>query len=71
MANAMKGVPYTIRDITLECEFDYEPEEPQTWDEQGWPETYTLTGAWLNGVDIVELLDPAIVQQLEERARWP
>jgi hypothetical protein len=60
--------PYTIGGVTLECEFEFEAGEPQTWDDPGWPDIYTLTGAWLHGVDISELLDPALIQQLEERA---
>jgi hypothetical protein len=40
-------------------------------DDQGWPDMYTLVGAWLNEINIVDVLDPAIVQELEERARWP
>jgi hypothetical protein len=71
MANEMKGVPYIVRGLTLECEFDFEGGEPRTWDEPGCPDQYTLTSAWLNGVDIADVLDPAIVQELEERARWP
>jgi hypothetical protein len=67
----MSRVPYTIRGLTLECEFEFEGGEPQTWDEPGSPDIYALTGAWLNEVNIVSLLDPALVQQLEERAGWP
>jgi hypothetical protein len=67
----MKGVPYTVRGLTLECEFEFEAGEPQTLDDPGWPDIYTLTGAWLGDVDIVDVLDPAIVQELEERAKWP
>ena len=64
----MARLPYTIRGVTLECEFEFEPGEPQTWDDPGWPDIYTLTGAWLNGVDVTDILDPALIQQLEERA---
>lgn len=71
MANEMGRVPYTIRDLTLECEFEFEAGEPRTWDEPGCPDQYTLTGAFLNGVDIVDILDPALIEQLEERAGWP
>jgi hypothetical protein len=67
----MNGVPYTVRGLTLECEFEFEAGEPQTLDDPGWPDIYTLTGAWLGNVDIVDVLDPAIVQELEERAQWP
>ena len=67
----MKGVPYTVRGLTLECEFEFEAGEPTTWDDPGWPDIYTLVGAWLGGVNVTAIIDPAIVQELEERARWP
>jgi hypothetical protein len=69
--DSMKGVPYTVRGLTLECEFEFEAGEPQTLDDPGWPDIYTLTGAWLDGVNVTAIIDPAIVQELEERARWP
>jgi hypothetical protein len=47
------------------------PESRKRWDEPGWPDIYTLTGAWLDGVNVTAIIDPAIVQELEERARWP
>jgi hypothetical protein len=67
----MKGVPYTVRGLTLECEFEFEAGEPQTLDDPGWPDIYTLHFAWLNGVNVTAIIDPAVVQELEERARWP
>jgi hypothetical protein len=67
----MKGVPYTVRGLALECNFEFEAGEPASWDEPGWPDIYTLTDAWLNGVNVTAIIDPAIVQELEERARWP
>ena len=63
-------VPYTARGLTLECEFELEPGEAATWDEPGWPDIYTLTGAWVDGVNVMAIIDPALVQQLEERAGW-
>jgi len=63
-------VPYTARGLTLDCEFELEPGEPATWDEPGWPDIYTLTGAWVDGVNVTAIIDPALVQQLEERAGW-
>jgi len=64
-------VPYTVRGLTLDCEFELEPGEPATWDEPGWPDIYTLTGAWVDGVNVMAIIDPALVHQLEERAGWP
>jgi hypothetical protein len=63
-------VPYTARGLTLECEFELEPGEPSNIDEPGWPDIYTLTGAWVDGVNVMAIIDPALVQQLEERAGW-
>ena len=64
-------IPYTARGHDLECEFEFEPGEPATFDDPGWPGIYTLTRAWLHGVDVTAIIDPALVQQLEERAGWP
>lgn len=64
-------VPYTARGLTLDCKFELEPGEPATWDEPGWPDIYTLTGAWVDGVNVMAIIDPALVHQLEERAGWP
>jgi len=63
-------VPYTARGLTLDCVFELEPGEPDTIDAPGWPDIYTLTGAWVQGVDVMPIIDPALVHQLEERAGW-
>ena len=49
------------------CKFDYEPAEPKTFDEPGWPAMYTLTSAIYEGIEVLPILDPAIVQSLEEQ----
>jgi hypothetical protein len=54
----------------FDCEFEHEPAEPPTWDEPGWPAIYTLISAKYKGIEVIGILDPAIVQQLEERAEW-
>tara|TARA_R110000868_G_scaffold255260_2_gene511865 strand:- start:2030 stop:2218 length:189 start_codon:yes stop_codon:yes gene_type:complete len=59
-----------IRGIELECEFEHEKGEPATPDHPGYPDIYTLTSAMLGGVDILQVLDPAIVMELERRAAW-
>jgi hypothetical protein len=64
-------VPYTARGLTLDCEFEFEAGEPSNIDEPGWPDIYTLTGAWVDGVNVMPIIDPALVHQLEERAGWP
>lgn len=60
----------TIHDIELDCDFYREKGEPATQTDPGWPDIYMLTRAELNGVDILELLDQAVVQELERRAAW-
>jgi hypothetical protein len=52
----------------FDCKFDYEPAEPATWDDQGWPAIYTLISAKYKGIEVLGILDPAIVQALEEKA---
>lgn len=59
---------YTIRGHELECEFEFEEGEPMTLTDPGYPDIYTLMSAKFNGVDITELLDPAIVHELEGKA---
>jgi hypothetical protein len=66
----MSRLPDPVRDLTLDCEFEFDAGSPQTWDEPGCPEQYTLMSAWLNGVEIIDILDPALIEQLEERAGW-
>ena len=51
------------------CKFDYEPTEPKTFDEPGWPAMYTLISATYEGIEVLPILDPAIVQSLEEQRR--
>jgi len=52
----------------FDCKFDYEPAEPASWDEQGWAAIYTLISAKYKGVEVLGILDPAIVQAMEEKA---
>jgi hypothetical protein len=60
----------TIHDIELDCDFYFEKGEPATQTDPGWPDIYTLLSAELGGVDIVQILDQAIIQELERRAAW-
>ena len=60
----------TLNNREFACAFEHEPGEPATCLEPGWPDIYTLTRVHLDGVDVTDLLSPAIVQQLEERAAW-
>lgn len=59
-----------IASLMLDCTFEHEPAEPATTDDPGWPAIYTLVSAKLAGVDIHQVLDPAIVMELERRAVW-
>jgi hypothetical protein len=52
----------------FECKFEHEPAEPATAIDQGWPAIYTLISAKYKGIEVIGILDPAIVQALEERA---
>lgn len=60
---------FTARGHELDCEFEFEQGEPMTWDDPGWPDIYTLTQVWLNGTDVTAIIDPALVHELEEKAR--
>lgn len=60
----------TARGHEFECQFEVELGEPATCMEPGWPDIYTLTRASVQGVDVTGIIDPAIVQELEERAGW-
>ena len=51
------------------CKFEHELAEPKTWDEPGWPAMYTLISAKYEGIEVLPILDPAIVQSLEEQRR--
>lgn len=52
----------------FECKFEHEPAEPRTWDEPGYPAINTLVSAVYQGVEVLGMLDPAIVQELEANA---
>ena len=51
----------------FECKFDYEPAEKPAWDEPGWTAMYTLISCVYEGIEVLPILDPAIVQSLEEQ----
>lgn len=62
----MSSATYTLHGINIACRFDYAPGEPPEVDHPGWPDAYYLTHATVGGVDVFKLLDPAVVQHLEE-----
>jgi hypothetical protein len=53
----------------FDCKFDYEPAEPAWGDDPAWPATYTLISALYEGIEVLPILDPAIVHTLEEQRR--
>ena len=53
----------------VELGFDYQPEEKQTWDEPGCPESIDLHTVTLWGVDVFKHLNPATVTELEDRIK--
>jgi hypothetical protein len=50
----------------LDCTFVYEPSEPATFDEPGYPGTWCLVNVYCNGVDIRELLSYAVIEHIKE-----
>ena len=52
---------------TLDCTFVYEPSEPATFDEPGYPGTWCLVNVYCGGViDIRELLSYAVLEHIKE-----
>jgi len=45
-------------ELPIEYDYDYHPPEPETPDYPGCPFELTLTGVWLEGVNIQDRLDP-------------
>jgi hypothetical protein len=58
----------TVNGVEIDCRFEFEPSEPRTWDEPGWPASYQLVGARVGGTDISALLSDDVVAQIEARA---
>ena len=48
---------YVYEGGELVVHYDYEPSEPQTWDEPGCDACVTVTGVYANGMDVFHLLD--------------
>ena len=59
---------FDVREVVVDCWLDYESGEPRTWDEPGWDESIQLHHAFVEGVDIVNLLDDSIIKEIEEKA---
>ena len=65
---------YRFNDSILDCELDYEPAERGAREdgvqlEPDYPSTMTLTAAYLNRVDIFELLSEGIIDVIEAAAK--
>jgi hypothetical protein len=58
-------------DITLDCELSYDPGEPANPDPESstcgpaWPPVAYLMSAKVHGLDILPVLDPQIIEQIE------
>ncbi len=57
--------------IEIDCELEYDPGEPENKDPESgtcgpaWPPVAYLMSAKVNGIDILTILDPIIIQQIE------
>jgi hypothetical protein len=56
--------------LTLDCELEYSPAEPETEITPSYPAIAILISAKAGGVDISPLLDDRIVAMIEEGAVW-
>ena len=60
----------TIDGICFGVDFDYQPEEKQTWDYPGCPAGVEILGVWLLSDDLatnlVEVLDEKVLVRIEE-----
>lgn len=54
--------------LYLECEFDCEPGEEETYWEPRVSETFELTSVKLDGIEIISLLHDHYKEQIEDRA---
>ena len=48
---------FNYKEFDFEIEYNYSPEEPQTWDYPGCSEEWEIYNPTLNGVDASELLE--------------
>ena len=56
---------YTLGDVELVCEVDWERAERQTYDEPGCPATASLCEAFHRGEDILSLLSAKQIEEIE------
>ena len=60
---------HRIGDLRLTCHLEYEPaEERGTCASPAQTGGYRLVHAYLNGVDVVQIIAPALVEEIEEKA---
>jgi hypothetical protein len=57
----------TAHEFEYECEFEHEAGQAQTWTDPGYPEIYHLVSAHYEGVQVLPMLDPAIIHELEHK----
>lgn len=62
---------YAGSNIMLECELEYDPGEPANTDPESgtcgpaWPAVAYLITAKIGSLDVMPILDPAIIEQIE------
>ena len=67
----IKHLYYAGSNIMLECELEYDPGEPANPDPESstcgpaWPPVAYLMSAKVHGLDILPVLDPQIIEQIE------
>ena len=69
----MRTISYTHyhgEGLTLKCELEYSPAEPETDIDPAYPAQAVLITAKVGGVDILPLLSDYIVAMIEEGAVW-
>ena len=55
-----------IRGIPLECEYEWDPGEKQTWDHPGFPPGAFLVRCSVGERNIIDLLDDHTIHTIEE-----
>lgn len=65
--------PVDFGGLPFYADYEYEPAEPQTWDDPGCPSILTITGMWFKAdtteTNFLEYLDPGAIQKLTEYLR--
>lgn len=71
----MKITP-NYKEIDVDVDFDYEPEEPMIWThrngdpgEPGSTEQYHVTSVKHNGIEIIDYLSDQLLEEIEDKLR--